>query len=112
MILDHWFPSADGYMIHPQWPIPNSHRTIDFAITFQSNMPGWHHSHVLLLVEISHHGTTIRMHSARLLLAKSFTALMRLGQPTTMCPACMLFLGKGGGHIMPSGAEAAGMVGL
>ncbi|KAF8346753.1 hypothetical protein F5887DRAFT_854384, partial [Amanita rubescens] len=51
MILDHWFPSADGYTIRPQWPIPNSHRTIDFAVTFRSNMPG-HHSHVLLLVEI------------------------------------------------------------
>ena len=51
MVLDHWFPSAAGYMIHPQWPIPSSHRTIDFVVTFQSNLPG-HHSHVLLLVEI------------------------------------------------------------
>jgi len=46
-ILSYWFPLADGYYVAPQWPIPGSRKTINFAISLTIET-----SHPLLLVEI------------------------------------------------------------
>jgi len=47
-ILNYWFPSTEGYDTHPQWRIPGSKMSIDFAITFNIG----HHRRPLLLVEV------------------------------------------------------------
>ena len=47
MILNYWFPPAKGYLICPQWPIPD--RIFDnYTVTFVIE----HHQHPFLLVEI------------------------------------------------------------
>jgi len=47
-ILNFWFPPDEGYDVSPQWTIPDTRKTVDFAITFVIE----HHQHPLLLVEI------------------------------------------------------------
>jgi hypothetical protein len=47
-ILNYWFPATEGYDVSPQWPIPDSRKTVDFAVTFVIE----YDQHPLLLVEI------------------------------------------------------------
>ena len=47
-ILNYWFPAVDGYDVSPQWSIPSSNRSVDFAIAFVIE----HQRRPLLLVEV------------------------------------------------------------
>jgi len=47
-ILNYWFPSTEGYDLHPQWGFLDSKKSIDFAVTFVVE----HQEQPLLLVEI------------------------------------------------------------
>jgi hypothetical protein len=47
-ILNHWFPSTEGYDVCPQWFIPECGRSVNFTIPFVIG----HNQHPLLLVDI------------------------------------------------------------